>query len=167
LFGAILLCFFLPFVTFSCGPREISLSGAQMLTGESGIQVDDLEDIPVSVLIPSLVVAGALVLGLVGSFFRQVAATAISTLSGAAGVAGLALFKVALTDAVEKPSDEPSGLLDTVGDALKSTGLLGVEYQSGFWLALALFLGAAGLNLVLLVLQVRQRSTHPPPWSGK
>ncbi|NJN68819.1 MAG: hypothetical protein HC884_20020 [Chloroflexaceae bacterium] len=152
MFGAILLCFFLPFVTFSCGSREINLNGVDLLTGGAGIQANDLEEIPTSVLIPSVVVGVALVVGLVGSFFPQVAATAISAISGVAGVAGLFLFKAALTDTVEKPSDEPSGLLDTVGNVLKSTGLLKVEYNIGFWLVLALFLGAAVLNAVLLAI---------------
>jgi hypothetical protein len=126
LFGAILVCFFLPFITMSCGAQDVSLSGVQLATGL---------DIGQRRLDPNPLVDLALLAALIGlviGFVRWRALSLLSMLLGLAGAALLWLLK-ALLDA----------------EALQYGSMLRLRYDAGYWLSFVLFVAAAALNGVL------------------
>jgi hypothetical protein len=134
-----LICFLLPFVTFSCqGQRILSLSGLQLVTGASidqpqmfgPPQSQKMSPEPLAIL-AFLCGAGGLVLSLRKGRASTIASAAVG------GVATVVLL--ALKSKID-------------GDALsKGGGVIQVNYDIGFYAVLLLFLAAAGLSVFLLI----------------
>lgn len=134
-----LICFFLPFMTFSCqGQRVLSLSGLQLVTGTSidqpqmfgPAQSQKLNPEPLAILV-FLCGIGGLIL----SLRKGHAATIASAATG--GMATILLL--ALKSKID-------------GDALsKSGGVIQVNYDIGYYAVVLLFLAAVGLNVFLLM----------------
>jgi len=139
IFVLALICFFLPFVTFSCqGQKIVSLSGIQMVAGTSVQQPqmfgppksEKLNAEPLAVL---ALLCGALGLGL--SFLKGRGGAIASAAAG--GLAAILLL--ALKSKIQ-------------GDAVaKGGGILQVNYEVGFYAVVVLFLAAVALNIYVLM----------------
>jgi preprotein translocase subunit SecG len=134
-----LICFFLPFVTFSCqGQKVLTLSGIQLVTGTSMQQSQMFgppksEKINAEPLAVLALLCGVLGLGL--SFLRG--RTSAIAPAAAGGLAAILLL------AMKSKID---------GDALqKGGGILQVNYEAGFYLVVILFLAAVALNVFVLL----------------
>jgi len=138
-FVLVLICFFLPFVTFSCqGRKVLSLSGIQLVTGTSVPQPqmfgpprsEKMNAEPLAVL---AFLCGVLGLGL--SFLKgRTGAIAPAATGGLA-----AILLLALKSKIE-------------GDALsKGSGVIQVNYEVGFYIVLILSLAAVALNISVLL----------------
>lgn len=133
LFGIILLCFFFPFVTITCGGKstgaEVQLTGMQLATGWSADK--HKED-------PNPLAIGALVLAVAGvglGFWQHRSGAVASSIVGGMGVVCLLILKT---------------LFDT-GVAKEGEGMLSTSWESGFVISLVLFAGACGYNIFLMV----------------
>jgi hypothetical protein len=134
-----LICFFLPFVTFSCqGQKVASFSGLQLATGTT-IQQPQMFGPPKSQKVgaePLAVLALLSVLAGVGASFLR-------GKKGAGSSAGLALLAVILLAALKSKLD---------GDALRQgAGAVQVNYEAGYYLTLILLLAAIGASVYALV----------------
>lgn len=119
LFTVILICFMIPFVTVSCGAQNIAtISGAQLITGTE-IEGQQLEP-QIMVIIAFLCAAG----GLIVSFSKP---SGIGVMFGGAGAILLFLFKQGL---IKKAQEQ----------------MVGVQFETGYWLAFILFIIAAGVS---------------------
>jgi hypothetical protein len=134
-----LICFFLPFVTFSCeGRKVLSLTGIQLVTG-STIQQPQMFG---------------------PSQSQKVGAEPLAVLALLCGLAGLGLsFLKGQTSSIAPAA---TGVLATIlllalkskldGDALQQGGgVLQVNYDVGFYLVEILFLAAVALNVFVLM----------------
>jgi len=134
-----LICFFLPFLTFSCqGQKVLSLSGLQLVTGTS-IQQPQMFGPPQSQKVdpePLAILAFLCgVLGLAMSFLKGRASAIAPAATG--GIAAILLL-------VMKSRIE--------GDVLnKGGGVVQVNYDVGFYIVVFLFLAAVGLNISVLM----------------
>lgn len=146
MFVLTLVCFFLPFITISCQDRDvITMTGVQMATGvemaapsslaeSSGIGglsgLSELKKIPgtLTAVLAFCAAAAGLTTTLLLNNRQQ--RYLIPAISGAVGVLLLLWIKSSTDDSVLK----------------QGSGMIKVNYGLGFWLALILFLGAAGLN---------------------
>ena len=136
IFAASILCFLLPFVTISCGgQRGASFSGLQLATGTTVEQPQmfgpsqkhkvDPE--------PAAAVAGLCALLALGLSFLGTRIALGPSISGAAGAASLLFMKSRLDDQIVK----------------QGQGMLQVNYETGFSLALLLLIGGAAWNAYL------------------
>lgn len=158
IFVVILICFPLPFVTFSCGGEKmITLSGIQLITGtdlEKTRPPGDMfrqpsfgarskpERIGPEPFAIGAFTAAAIGLGL--SFIRSRRSAIVPAIMGAI-TAGLLL---ALKNKIDS-------------DVLREgEGALQVEYNSGFWLALLFSFLACGLNLFLFWKKEREIASN-------
>jgi hypothetical protein len=139
IFVLALICFFLPFVTFSCqGQKVLSLSGIQLVTGTSVPQPQMIgpptsQKINAEPLAVLAFLCGILGLGL--SFLKG--RTGAIVPAGTGGLAAVLLL--VLKSKIE-------------GDALsKGSGVIQVSYDAGFYVVLALFLAALALNIFVLL----------------
>jgi type II secretory pathway pseudopilin PulG len=148
LFVGSAMCFFLPFVTVSCGGvKAFTLTGQQLATGTTLTQPQPFgppqtqkDDADPFAAVAALCALTGIVLSLIGR--RIAGATAIS---GAAGVASLFIMRYRL-----------DGQLQTQGQ-----GLATATYKTGFTLA-ALLLVAGSASNVYLFLQARRTSGAVP-----
>ncbi len=139
IFILVLICFFLPFVTFSCQAQKVlGLSGVQLVTGTSVPQPqmfgppksEQMNAEPFAVL---AFLCGILGLGL--SFLRGRTGAIAPAAMGGLG----AILLLALKSKIE-------------GDVLnKSGGVIQVNYEVGFYMVLILFLAALALNIFVLL----------------
>lgn len=151
---ALIICFFLPFITVSCGDiASASLSGIKMVTGGPVIfntpQGPQVGPEPVS---PNIHMIGAFVLALasLGVTFLKISTRMKSiALSVTSGI-GTILF---LT--FKSTTDSEAALI------LKPQGIL-LRYEFWFWLAWALFVAIAVVNLVTLYKEYQQSSSPIP-----
>jgi hypothetical protein len=136
------LCFFLPFVTVSCGGiKAFTLSGQQLATGTTLTQpqpfgppqTQKLDADPFAAVAGLCAIAG-IALSLIG---RRMASGA--AISGGVGVLSLFIMKSRLDDQLQK----------------QGQGLATANYESGFTLALLLLIAGAAWN-VYLFLQSRR-----------
>lgn len=134
-----LICFFLPFVTFSCqGQKVLSLSGIQLVTGTS-MQQSQMFGPPKSEKLNAEPLAAlAFLCGVVGlalSFLKG--RTSAIAPAAAGGLAAILLL------AMRSKID---------GDALqKGGGVIQVNYDVGFYVVVLLFLAATALNIFVLL----------------
>jgi hypothetical protein len=134
-----IVCFFLPFVTFSCqGQKVASFSGIQLATGTTIKQPQmfgppksqkiDAEPLAVMALLSVLVGVGL-------SFLRGK--------KGAVGSITLAVLGVILLVALKSKLD---------GEALnQGGGMIQVNYEAGYYLSLIFLLAAAGAGIYALM----------------
>lgn len=139
-FVVIVICFFLPFTTFTCSGSEMTLSGINYVTGTEAnysateefsnmLQTEKVE--------PEPYIIGAFVLAILGVFlsFMNVKKGALfNLLAGFIGVLLLALFQLEIDNKIDK--------ID-----LKGLGIITVDYNIGFWLAMILFIVILFSNL--------------------
>jgi hypothetical protein len=151
LFVGSALCFFLPFVTVSCGGvKALTLTGQQLATGTTLTQpqpfgppqTQKVEADPFAA-VAALCALGGIVLSLIGR--RIATATAFS---GGAGAVSLLIMRSRL-----------DGQLQTQGQ-----GVATAAYETGYTLAMLLLIAGAAWN-VYLFLQTRRTSAAftPPP----
>jgi hypothetical protein len=135
LFGAILVCFFMPFLTLSCQSQDLmTLSGVQLGTGATMSQPSlygsaQSRQIPAEPLATLVIIAAGT--GLATTFVLKHRKDSIgSTAAGAAGAILLLILKSKID-----------------GDILQQgQAMVRVRYEFGFWLAFLLFVAATGLN---------------------
>ncbi|HEV2378958.1 MAG TPA: zinc ribbon domain-containing protein [Terriglobia bacterium] len=133
-FAMAVLCFFLPFVTFSCqGEKVASFTGIQLMTGAS-IQQPQMFGAsqerksggePLAVVAFLCVAAGLAV-----SFVKGRKGAVLPALAGGLGLIVLLLLKSKLDNDV----------------LTQSEGMVQMQYEAGFYLTLLLSLAAAGVN---------------------
>ncbi|MEQ8174771.1 MAG: FHA domain-containing protein [Syntrophomonadaceae bacterium] len=152
LFGIILLCFFLPFVTVSCGNSKemaISLTGMQLATGWAADEKHKEGPNPLAVGGVVLAVSGV---GL--GFWQNRSRFMASSIVGGLGVATLFALKTLFDNGVAKEGE----------------GVLTTSWESGFIVAFLLFAGACVFNVIEM--QKNKGSTpaaqpiHPPAREG-
>ena len=140
LFTLILICFFLPFITFSCRQEPITtLNGVELATGKTikspsvlGQQTKE-EKIP-----PEPLATLALLSGLVGlgtSFIKAKKSAIGAVGSGTTGFILLLMLKSKIDDEIVK----------------QGQGIILVSYGFGFWMAFLFFVSAALINIYSLV----------------
>lgn len=148
-FALALICFFLPFVTFSCGGQKFaSFSGIQLATGttfqrpqafgSSASQKIDPEPLAVLALLAALAGLGA-------SF--------VKSKKGALGSTALAGLGVIVLLALKSKLDN---------DALsQGGGAIQVNYDAGFYLVMVCLLAAAGVSASALLQGKRVQISAP------
>lgn len=135
IYGLVLICFFLPFTHISCqGEKVATFTGIQLVTGTTIEQTEmfserkkteKIDPEPLAILVLCSAVAG---LGF--SFLKGKGSTLASAIVGGAGLIFLLLLKAKIDNEVLK----------------EGKGVLRVEYGTGFWMILLLFLFAICLN---------------------
>ena len=144
-----LVCFFLPFVTFSCqGQTVASFSGIQLATGTS-IQQPQVFGPPKEHKVDAEPLATVALLSVL-------AALVLSFLRGkkwGVGSAALAALGVILLVALKSKLD---------GDALRQGGgVIQVSYGAGYYLCLAFLLSAVGTSIYSLIAGKGDRMASP------
>jgi hypothetical protein len=132
-----LICFFLPFVTFSCDGTRMTFSGIQLVTGVT-IQQPQMLGPPANQKIdpePLAILAFLAAIGGLGlSFLKGKRSPVASAVLSAIGV----IFLLALKSKID-------------GDTLRQgRGMVEVHYEAGFYLSLVLLLAAIGANAFAL-----------------
>lgn len=149
IFIASVLCFLLPFVTVSCGEQKVaSFSGVQLATGTTveqpqmfgPPQKQKVDPDPTAALVALCAILGV-ALSLAGT--RIALAPAIS---GAVGAVSLFVMKARLEDQVVR----------------QGHGMLQVSYESGFSLALLLFVAGTVWNGYLYSQRNKAPAASPP-----
>jgi hypothetical protein len=128
-----LICFFLPFVTFSCDGTRMTFSGIQLVTGVTiqqpqmfGAPKNQRVDPEPLAILAFLAAAGGLGL----SFLKGKKGPGASAVLSALAV----IFLLALKSGIDS-------------DALRQgQGMVEVHYETGFYLSLVLLLAAVGAN---------------------
>jgi hypothetical protein len=133
IFVLALICFFLPFVDFSCqGQKVATLTGIQLVTGTNFEQSSMFGGQAKTEKVPSepLAILSILcvILGLGLSFLKDKKSKIAPAISGLAGLTFLLLLKAKIDNDVLR----------------EGGGVLRVEYDIGFWLTFLLLLIAAG-----------------------
>lgn len=137
LFGIILVCFLLPFMSISCGRQEIgTLSGMEMAFGTE-IEGDDVDALP-----PATWALTAAVFGLAISFWNR--GKVLAALSGLAGFGSLMILQLAVNEEMSKPGNRG----------------IDVTWTNVYYVVLLLFLGVAIYNIYLLT---RKKAAQPLP----
>lgn len=155
LFGCIILAIFLPFVSVSCSGQDIvDIRAIDLILHRSAIIGDGgalaSTEAPVSIMIFGVLTALGVGGGIVTSLLWNRIGTIGAAIAGIWGAVNMGLLKWAIDHEVSGKSG-PGGLED-IGRMLLSSELLKVEYRVGYWLMLALFIAAAVVNVVLLLL---------------
>ena len=144
-----LVCFFLPFVTFSCqGQTVASLSGIQLATGTK-IQQPQVFGLPKEHKVDAEPLAAVALLSVL-------AALVLSFLRGkkwGVGSAALAALGVILLAALKSKLD---------GDTLRQgEGIVQVSYGAGYYLCLVFLLSAVGASIYTLMAGKGNRMASP------
>jgi len=147
-FGLVLVCFFLPWMSFTCQGHEIAtLSGVQLITGTSIQQpgrfgyTEERETDSEMLAVVALVL---IVVGLVLSVFNKPKFEILPAISGLAALISLLMLKAKIDDQIIS----------------EGTGMLRVRYEAGYWMVLAGLVAAMLLNSNLFSLaQKRFRTT--------
>ncbi|HUY12773.1 MAG TPA: hypothetical protein VMX16_03965 [Terriglobia bacterium] len=134
-YGLAVICFFLPFVTFSCqGQRVASISGIELATGSSVQQPQMFGPAQTRREPPNSWAVLALLCAVAGTAFgfilKKRGGVALSALAGVGGLLSLVALKSQIDNEV----------------LTQSGGMIQVNYGLGFYLVLILFLTALGLN---------------------
>ena len=140
LFTLVLICFFLPFITFSCRQEPIAtLNGIELATGKTikspsfvGEQTKE-EKIPAEPLATLAFLSG--LVGLGTSFIKAKKSAIAPVGSGTAGFILLLMLKSKIDDEIVK----------------QGQGIILVSYGFGFWMAFLFFVSAALINIYSLV----------------
>jgi len=148
-FAASVLCFFFPFVSVSCnGLKLLTLTGAQLVTGTSVNQPEMFGQSKTREVNsnPWAILAAVCAIGGVALSFAGLRTAIVAAVSGGVGAVSLLVMKTGLDN-----------------DVLRNgNGLLQIDYEAGFFLALILLFAGAGLN-VYFFLQRGKTSPAPPP----
>jgi len=148
------LCFFLPFVTVSCGGiKAFTLTGQQLATGTTLTQPQafgppqsqKVDGDPFAAIAGLCALAG-IVLSLIGK--RMAGASAAA---GGAGAVSLLIMRSRLDAQIQK----------------QSQGLATMTYETGFTLVLLLLFAAVAWNLYLLLQNQRLRTVEVPDGDGR
>ncbi len=149
IFAASILSFLLPFITVSCGGQRVaSFSGVQLATGTS-VEQPQIFGPPKKQKVepdPTAAVAGICALLGLGLSFLGAKNAIAPAVSGAIGVVTLFLMKVRLDDQIVK----------------QGQGMLQVNYETGYVLAIALLIAGAGWNAFLISQQKREPLISAP-----
>ncbi len=138
IFGIVLVCFFLPFITVSCqGQKITTLTGIQLVTGTTieqpsmfgKKQVQKVSGEPLAALV-FLCAA----FGLGSSFIKGKKSAIAPAAAGGIGLISLLMLKLKLDNEILR----------------EGKGMLELEYGVGFWVVLILFLIAIVLNVYLM-----------------
>jgi hypothetical protein len=136
IFALSILCFLLPFVTISCNGKKLSsFSGVQLATGTT-IEQPQMFGPPQKKRAnpePAATVAAICALLALGLSFLGARMALGTAIGGAMGTVSLLLMKAQLDDRIAK----------------QGQGMLQVDYETGFALALALLMGGAAWNAYL------------------
>lgn len=139
LFALVLVCFFLPFVSVSCAGQKIqTFSGIRLVTGTSVKQPGMLGQSQTQKVSPepSAIVAFLFVLaGIAAGFTKARTADIASAFSATVGVVFLFALQSKLNGEVGR----------------EGQGLIQVDYEIGFYLAVIMLLFTAVLNVFLLM----------------
>lgn len=151
LFGIILLCFFLPFVTVSCGKSKemsVTLTGMQMVTGWSAEEKHKEGPNPLAIGGLFLAVSGV---GL--GFWQNKNRFTASTIVGGLGVVSLLALKTLFDSAIAKEGE----------------GLLTTSWETGFMAAFLMFTGACIFNVFAMKQNKGSTPVAPvvPPPAGE
>ncbi|MCU0494742.1 MAG: zinc ribbon domain-containing protein [Chloroflexaceae bacterium] len=135
--GAILLCFFLPFVTVSCGPITATLSGFTFISGGTPTVSDGRQSRPADEPVPRqplLVISYLLTMaGLGVSFVKQIKQRVLFWLLASVGIiSALALL-----------------LFQTVMEGQARQNGFALTFNFGFWLTVVLYVALAGFHIWL------------------
>lgn len=136
IFAASILCFLLPFVTISCGTQKVAtFSGVQLATGTTVNQPQMFGPRQNQKVDPNPAAAAAALCAVLalGLSFLGTRIALGPAISGAAGAVSLFLMKSRLDDQIVK----------------QGQGMLQVNYETGFSLALLLLIGGAAWNAYL------------------
>lgn len=149
-----LLCFTLPFVTFSCqGQKIMSFSGLQLVTGTT-IQQPQMFGPPQAQRTgpePLAILAFlSLIVGLPLSFLRGKKGAAASAVVSGLGF----IFLAAMKSKVDADAMRQGG------------GAVQVSFEAGFYLTLILILGAIGASVFVLAQGKQTQSAHPKSDGG-
>ena len=134
-----LICFFLPFLAFSCqGQKVLSVSGIQLVTGSS-VQQPQMFGPPIQQRMNGEPLAVlAFVCGILG--------LGLSCLKGRNGtIAGISSGGLGLLFLLAMKSKIEADILNKAG------GVIQVNYEVGFFVVLILFLAATALNIFVLL----------------
>jgi len=149
IFAASILCFLLPFITVSCGGQRVaSFSGAQLATGTS-VEQPQMFGPPKKQNVdpdPTAAVAGICALLGLGLSFLGAKNAIAPAISGAVGVVSLFLMKVRLDDQIVR----------------QGQGMLQVNYETGYVLAIILLIAGVGWNAFLISQQKRDPLISAP-----
>ena len=134
-FGLILVCFLLPFATVSCQNTPVArLNGFNLAVGTTIDTPSPMGGPPQRNQISGEPLAtGALLcatIGIATSFLKPKKSAIIPAVSGGLGVLSLLFLKSKLEDDVLR----------------QGTGMLMIDFQTGYWLAFFLFAGATAIN---------------------
>lgn len=138
-FGAILICFTLPFINVSCNDQIVrSFSGKEIVQGTTIYEPDMFGGVTPHRISPEPFAILSFICGVIGlvvSFRRAKKGALICSIASWLGAILLWLLFTKVKN-----------------DALRETGgMIGVTAGAGFWLALLLFSAAGCLNVFLLV----------------
>lgn len=153
IFGIIVFCFFLPFVTISCQNQEImKISGIQLITGVKIKQPSmnlfdtqpktEMKDIKPDVR--AIIAFLSAILGLIISLFylrnKIPILPVICGILAALGFFMLLLFKISADNQIIKEGE----------------GIIQLKYNIGFWLSLILFLINGIINFYIYILNKKE-----------
>lgn len=148
------LCFFLPFMTVSCGGIEVfTLSGQQLATGTTLTQPQPFGPPQTQRLDadPFAAIAGVCaILGIVLSLIGRKMAS-MSAIASGVGVTSLFIMRSRLDAEIQK----------------QSQGIASVNYESGFTAVVLLFLTAAAWNIYLILQRGRIREAEDLGGAGE
>lgn len=147
-FAAAILCFFLPFVTVSCGDiKAFTLTGQQMATGTILTEPQAFGPPKSQKIDPDPFATVALFAGIAGLVFSILGRkmTGAAAISGIISAACLLFFRFHLQDQIQT----------------QGQGIARVNFEMGFTLALLLVIAAAACNLGLII-KARQRQANMP-----
>lgn len=147
MFGAILLCFLLPFITVSCRnfPSEVTFSGVDLIVGKvvDGQPFDALPSVRWA-FFAALVGLGANFIRPAASsnlwvnFFRPVAGAGLATFAGLLGIGAMLYTRIGLNQAT-----------------LAYARQIVVNYNLGYELVIGLFLIALVVNAAVVIRHLR------------
>lgn len=146
-----IVCFFLPFVNFTCeGMKYASLTGVQLVTGTTvkmpssfgkGSESEKVNSEPLAVL-----VFLSCVIGLLLSLIKGMKSAIAPAIIAFVGLILLLLLKAKLDNEVLR----------------EGGGIVQLEYGTGFWLTFLLFLIAVGLNGFLFSQKKKYKASIKP-----
>lgn len=146
LFGLVIVCFFLPFVNLSCsGQTVMTLTGFQLITGSEYSEPNvmgqnmfdqdnqnnaDNKSREIKSQLMALLAFLAALVGLAVGFIRKKMTAIFSLIIAVLGTVFLILLKINMDSDV----------------ALNGEGIMNLEYQTGYWLTIILFIAAAAAH---------------------
>lgn len=139
LFGLIIICFMLPFVSISCGGTEVAnLHGIDFITGASE-QGQDMDPNPLAII-----ALASAVIGLAVGFWGKKTGNIIAALTGISGLITSLILKSGFDDAVMQDGGQ-------------------TQWFGGYYATLILFAAAALLNIYMYF--QRRQEPLPTAWS--